>query len=144
MNNIDVQSVLKAGGAAAGIAILLGVLSFVPVIGGIAVVCFLCGGILIPVGGGLLYGYFAPGEEDTTTAAIGGALAGGASGILLAIFWAIVNAVSAGIQEGVGGGLTTGAVGGIGGSLCFGILGFVLGAVGGLIWPMVQKQMGGS
>jgi hypothetical protein len=142
MNNIDMQSVLKAGGAAASVAIVLGLLSLVPVIGGIAAVCFLCGGILIPVGGGMLYGYFAPGEEDTSTAAIGGALAGGASGILLAVFWAIVNAVSTGIQEGVGGGLTSGAAGGIGGSLCFGIFGFVLGAIGGLIWPLVQKQMG--
>lgn len=142
MNNINFPSVLKAGGAAAGVAILLGALSFVPYIGGIAVACFLCGGILIPIGGGMLYGYFAPGQEDTSTAAIGGALAGGASGILLAVFWAIVNAVSTGIQDGIGGGLASGAAGGVAGSLCFGIMGFVLGAIGGLAWPLVQKQMG--
>ena len=67
MNNLDMQSVLKAGGIGAGIAILLGVLSFIPVIGGFIAILFLCGGFLIPVASGVLYGYFAPGLEDTST-----------------------------------------------------------------------------
>ncbi|MCB8925730.1 MAG: hypothetical protein H6652_08910 [Ardenticatenaceae bacterium] len=142
MDNIDFPSVLKAGGAAAGVAILLSVLSLIPVIGPIIGICFLCGGVLIPIGAGMLYGYFAPGQEDTTTAAIGGALAGGAGGILMAIFSAISSSVVTGLQEGVGSGLTAGLGSGIFVSICFGIMGFILGAVGGLIWPMVQKQIG--
>ena len=143
MNNIDVQSVLKAGGAAAGLAIVLSVLSLIPVIGPIIGICFLCGGILIPIGAGMLYGYFAPGEEDTSTAAIGGALAGGAGGILLAIFSAISGSVMTGLQEGVGSGLMAGISSGIFVSVCFGIMGFILGAIGGLIWPMIQQRQKG-
>lgn len=143
MNNIDMQSVLKAGGIAAGVAILLSVLSLIPVVGPFIAICFLCGGVLIPIGAGMLYGYFAPGLEDTGTAAIGGALAGGAGGILLAIFSAISGSVMTGLQEGVGNGLAAGLGSGIVVSICFGIMGFVLGAVGGLIWPLVQNQMGG-
>lgn len=142
MNNIDMQSVLKAGGIAAGVAILLSVLSFIPVIGPIIGICFLCGGILIPIAAGMLYGYFAPGQEDTGTAALGGALAGGAGGILLAIFSAISGSVMTGLQEGVGSGLAAGLGSGIFVSVCFGIMGFILGAIGGVIWPMVQNQMG--
>jgi len=140
MNNLDMQSVLKAAGVSAGIAIILSILTLIPFIGGFIGILFLCGGIFIPVIGGMLYGYFAPGEEDTSTSAIGGALAGGASGILLAIFSALMGAVSSGLQQGVGSGLAAGAVGGILGSICLGIFGFVLGGIGGLIWPLVQKQ----
>lgn len=142
MDRIDMQSVLKAGGASAGVAIVLSLLSIIPVIGPIIGFCFLCGGILIPIGAGMLYGYFAPGQEDTSTAAIGGALAGGAGGIILAIFSAISGSVAAGMQDGLSSGLAAGLGGGIIVSICFGISGFVLGAIGGLIWPMVQKQMG--
>lgn len=144
MNNLDMQSVLKAGGASAGVAILLGILSLIPFVGPFIAICFLCGGILIPVGGGMLYGYFAPGQEDTATSAIGGALAGGVGGILLAVFSAISGAITTGLQEGLGGGLAAGIGSGIVGALCLGIAGFVLGAIGGLIWPLVQNQMGGK
>lgn len=133
-------SVLKAAGVSAGVAVLLGILSLIPFVGGFIAICFLCGGIFIPIGAGMLYGYFAPGEEDTQTAAIGGALAGGAGGIFLAIFSAISGGVSAGLQEGVGSGLAAGAMGGVMTALCFGVFGFILGGIGGVIWPMVQKQ----
>lgn len=142
MDKIDMQSVLKAGGASAGVAIVLSLLSIIPVIGPVIGFCFLCGGILIPIGAGMLYGYFAPGEEDTSTAAIGGALAGGAGGVILAIFSAISSSVVTGMQDGLGSGLAAGLGGGIVVSICFGISGFVLGAIGGLAWPLVQKQMG--
>lgn len=144
MNNLDMQSVLKAGGIGAGVAIVLGVLSLIPVIGPVIGFLFLCGGFLIPIGAGILYGYFAPGQEDTATAAMGGALAGGASGILLAVFNAISATVVGAASEGIGTGLAGGAISGTIGALCFGIMGFVLGAIGGLIWPFIQKQMGGN
>ncbi|MCP4424760.1 MAG: hypothetical protein GY803_09730 [Chloroflexi bacterium] len=140
MNNLHMPSVLKAAGISAGVAVLLGLLSLIPVVGGFIAICFLCGGILIPVAAGMLYGYFAPGEEDTQTAAIGGALAGGAGGILLAVFSAISGGVSAGLQEGIGGGLAAGAMGGVMTALCFGVFGFILGGIGGVIWPTVQNQ----
>lgn len=143
MNNIDMQSVLKAGGASAGLAIVLSLLSLIPVIGPVIGICFLCGGILIPIGAGMLYGYFAPGEEDTSTAAIGGSLAGGAGGILLAIFSAISGSVVTGLQEGVGSGLMAGLGSGIFVSICFGIMGFILGAIGGVLWPLVQQRQKG-
>lgn len=142
MNNLHMPSVLKAGGITAGIAVLLGVLSFIPFIGPFIALCFLCGGILIPVAAGMLYGYFAPGLEDTATAAVGGALAGGVGGIILAVFSSVSGAITAGMQEGIGGGLAAGAVSGIFGALCLGLAGFVLGAIGGLIWPLVQNQFG--
>ena len=140
MNNLHMQSVLKAGGVSAGVAILLGVLSLIPFIGPFVAICFLCGGILIPVAAGMLYGYFAPGEEDMSAAAVGGALAGGVGGIFLAIFSAVTGAVTTGLQEGLGGGLAAGATGGIFSALCLGIMGFILGGIGGAIWPLVQKQ----
>lgn len=143
MDNIDMNSVLKAGGIAAGIAIVLSILSLIPFIGAIFGILLICGGIFIPIAGGMMYGYFAIGEEDTQTAAIGGALAGGASGIILAVFSAILGTVTNTVSSGVGDGLAAGAVSGIGGSICFGILGFVLGAIGGAIWPMVQNNFGG-
>lgn len=140
MNTIHMPSVLKAGGAAAAVAVILGVLSYIPVIGPIIGFCFLCGGILIPIGAGLGYGYFAPGKEDTQTAAVGGALSGGASGLILAVFSAISGSIAAGVQQGVGEGLAAGLFGGLFGILCFGVLGFVLGAIGGVLWPVIQNQ----
>lgn len=139
-NGLDVQSVVKAGGASAAVAILLGVLGFIPFIGPFIAICFLCGGFLIPIGAGMLYGYFAPGKEDTATAALGGALAGGVGGIILAVFSSLTGAVSTGLQEGVGGGLAAGAMSGIVGSLCLGIIGFALGAIGGVVWPAIQDR----
>lgn len=143
MDNIDMNSVLKAGGIAAGVAIVLNILSLIPFVGGIFGFLLLCGGVFIPIAGGMMYGYFAEGDEDTQTAAIGGALAGGASGVILAVFGAILGAVSGTLSEGVGTGLAAGAIGGIGGTICLGILGFVFGAIGGVIWPMVQNQFSG-
>ena len=145
MDNLHIPSVLKAGGVGAGIAILAGVLGFIPVLGDIIGFCMLCGGFLIPITSGMLYGYFAPGQEDTAQSAVGGALSGGAGGLLLGIFTAISGSAMSAISDaGVGAG--DAIVGGIFGSLIcacgFGIAGLVLGAIGGVLWPLVQKQMG--
>ena len=140
MNNIHFPSVLKAGGAAAAVAIIVLLLSFIPFLGGFLVLCFLCGGFLIPIGAGLAYGHFAPGEEDTAQAAIGGAISGGVSGILLGIFFAIQASISGGMQDGVGGALVAGAFSSLLCSGGLGIMGFVLGALGGIAWPMIQNR----
>lgn len=144
MNNLHMPSVVKAGGAAAGVAVLLSLMSLIPFLGGFVAFCFLCGGFLIPVGAGMLYGYFAPGQEETSQSALGGALAGGVGGILLGIFSAIQASISTGVQEGLGEAVAAGALGTILCSGGLGVMGFVLGAIGGLLWPVVQKQMGGK
>ncbi|MFQ5435346.1 MAG: hypothetical protein ACE5FD_10765, partial [Anaerolineae bacterium] len=110
MSGLHMPSVLKAGGAAAGVAILLGLSTMIPFIGGFVAICFLCGGFLIPIGGGMAYGYFAPGEEDTGQSAIGGALSGLAAGVLLGIFSAITGSFSSGVSEGLGSAVASGAV----------------------------------
>ncbi|MFT7585094.1 MAG: hypothetical protein ACI9EW_001517 [Cellvibrionaceae bacterium] len=135
MNKIDMNSALKAGAIAAGVAVVLNLLSFIPFVGGLFAVLSVCGAVLIPIGGGMAYGYLAEGKEDTQTAAIGGAIAGGIGGVIMAIMGAIISSII-----GVGGGIG----GGIVGSICSGIFGFALGALGGVIWPMIQDKVSGA
>ncbi|MEM9776155.1 MAG: hypothetical protein AAF902_16375 [Chloroflexota bacterium] len=137
MENLDMQSVLKAGAIAAGVAIALNVLSVIPFIGGIFTFLLICGGIFIPIAGGMMYGYFAEGKEDTQTAAIGGALAGGVSGIILAVLGSILGGIIGSVEGSI-------LAGGIFGSICLGILGFGFGALGGAIWPSIQDRFSGA
>ena len=67
MDKIDMQSALKSGAIAAGVAIVINVLGLIPFIGGLFRFISICGGIFIPIAGGMLYGYFAEGKEDTQT-----------------------------------------------------------------------------
>lgn len=140
--NLHMGSVVKSGGLAAAVAVLLGLLSFIPVLGDVIGFCFICGGFLIPIGAGLGYGYFAPGEEEIMDSAVGGALAGGASGLLLGIFAGLSATVTSVVTENVGEAVIGGAILTL---LCvcgLGIMGMVLGAVGGAIWPLIQKRSG--
>jgi hypothetical protein len=140
MNDLHMPSILKSGGAAAGLSALLLLLSFIPGLGDIVGFCFLCGGFLIPIAAGLGYGYLAPGKEETTQSAIGGALAGGASGFLLGIFFGINALVSGAVTEGLGLGEAL-AGGTVVTLLCvcgLGIAGLIFGAIGGVIWPLIQ------
>ncbi|MCA9935645.1 MAG: hypothetical protein H6662_11930 [Ardenticatenaceae bacterium] len=140
MENIHMQSVIKAGAAAAGVAILLGLVSLIPFLGQVVAICLVCGGFLIPVGAGIAYGYFAPGEEDMTTSAIGGALSGGASGLILGVFSGLSSAVGTAFSSNIGDALASGTAATL---LCvcgFGLSGLVFGAIGGVIWPMIQNQ----
>ena len=132
MNNLDMQSVLKAGGIAAGLAIVLNILSLVPVIGGIFGFILVCGGIFIPILGGMGYGYFATGQEDTQTSAIGGALSGGVSGVIVGVGSALLSTDTLSVS------------GPIAGALCLGLMGFALGAAGGAVWPQIQDRVGGA
>ncbi|MEM7336408.1 MAG: hypothetical protein AAF490_30295 [Chloroflexota bacterium] len=143
MNNIDMNSVVKAGGIAAGVSIVLNILGLIPFIGVFFGILTLCFGIFIPIGGGMLYGYFAEGEEDTQTAAIGGALAGGTAGVISAIVGAVIAGIAGTFTGGIEEGLAAGVGGGIFGTICLGIAGFVLGAIGGAIWPMIQSNFAG-
>ncbi len=140
MNNIHMQSVIKSGAAAAAVAIVLGLLSLIPVLGSVAAICLTCAGFLIPVGAGIGYGYLAPGEEDTATSALGGALSGGASGLILGIFSGLSSAVSTAMSSSVGDAFASGTAATL---LCvcgLGLGGLVFGAIGGVIWPLIQGQ----
>jgi hypothetical protein len=112
--------------------------AFIPVLGDNVGFCFLCGGFLIPIGAGLGYGYLAPGKEETTQSAMGGALAGGASGFLLGIFLGISVLIGGAVTEGLGEALVGAPIFTL---LCvcgLGIAGLIFGAIGGVIWPLIQ------
>lgn len=141
-SNLHMPSVLKAGGAAAGLAALLFLLSFIPYLGGIFVFCLLCGGFLIPIAAGIGYGYFAPGEEDMATSALGGALSGGAGGLLLGILSGISAGVSGAVSDGLGGALAGGTAATLFAVCGLGFAGLLFGAIGGVIWPTIQKNRG--
>ena len=100
---------------------------------------------MIPIGAGILYGYFAPGEEDIGESALGGLLAGGTAGILYGIFQGITALVFSIFD---GGGvvdiLAASAITTIGSVCGFGISGLVFGAIGGLLWQLVQQRRGAS
>lgn len=138
--NIHMGSVIKSGGLAAVLAIVLGLLSFIPVLGDIIGFVFLCGGFLIPIAAGIGYGYFAPGKEEIKDSAVGGALAGGASGLLLGIFFGISATVNTAVSDSLGNALAGGAIVTL---LCvcgLGIAGLIFGAIGGVIWPLIQRR----
>jgi len=140
VNNIHMGSVLKSGGGAAILAVIFFLFTYIPFLGDFLAICFLCGGFLIPILAGIGYGYLAPGEEDLTQSAIGGALSGGVGGLLLGIFAGISAGVTSAVQEGIGEGIVGGAILTL---LCvcgLGIAGLVFGAIGGAIWPTIQRS----
>lgn len=144
--NIDTGSVVKAGGIAAAVGLVLGVLGSIPVLNCLFAPLFCVGAILLPIGAGVGYGYYAPGREDLGQSAIGGALAGAfggfAYGLMTGLMALFTNAGAAAFLEdadiaiGVGGSAASFL-----GSLCVPIFtGLILGAIGGLIWPIIQSN----
>ena len=142
--NIDTGSVVKAGGIAAAAGLVLAVLGAIPFLNCLIFPLLCIGAFLLPIGAGLGYGYFAPGREDLGTSAIGGALAGGfggfAYGLISGLLGLVTNAGAAAMLEDsnivVGAGGT--AISFLG-ALCIPIVtGLVLGAIGGLLWPLIQ------
>lgn len=146
--NISTQSVVKAGGAAALVGLILGVLSSIPVLNCLFAPLLCVGGLLLPLGAGLGYGYWAPGKEELTESAIGGALAGGFGGFVYGLVTGLVSmATDAGAAAFLeGSGVAVAARSGIGiflVSLCLPIVGgLVFGAIGGILWPLVQGSRG--
>ncbi len=142
---IDFSSVMKAGGAAAAVAIVIGIISRIPFLGGIVFLCFCIGGFLIPVGAGILYGYFSPGKEEIGESALGGMVAGGVSGILYGIFQGLTALIFSIFD---GGGvvdvLAASAITTVGSMCGFGIAGLIFGAIGGLGWQLIQQRRGAS
>lgn len=142
--NIDTSSVVKAGGIAAAIGVVLAILGGIPLLNCLFFPLLCLGAVLLPIGAGVGYGYYAPGKEDLGQSALGGALAGGfggfAYGLATGLMSLVTNAGVAAFLEdadiAVGAGGTAAS---FLGSLCIPIVtGLVLGAIGGLIWPIIQ------
>ena len=144
--NMNMQSVMKAAAIGAivnGILAILGngVVYALPEAEIISSVFLCCGGILIPVATGALYGFFTPGKETLQQGAIGG----GVSGVVAGIAYGVLNSIMILVLALVNGAdiadafaASTGTL--IGGCCGAVIFGFILGAVGGAIWTAVQKD----
>lgn len=141
---IDTGSVVKAGGIAAAIGVVLAVLGGIPLLNCLFFPLLCIGAFLLPIGAGVGYGYYAPGKEDLAQSALGGALAGGFGGIAYGLVTGLMGLVTnagmatfledADVAVGVGGTAISFL-----GSLCLPLItGLVLGAIGGLIWPLIQ------
>jgi hypothetical protein len=145
--NINSASVLKAALIGAAINAIIGFASGGATFLGIAAVQTIvsilacCGGLLIPVLTGALYGYFTPGRETLAESAAGGALAGLVAGLVYGVISGFSTAVFS-ILQGLDFGTvmaTTGLslVGACCGAVIFGSL---LGGIGGAVWTAVQGE----
>lgn len=144
--NINTGSVVKAGGIAAGVGLVLAILGGIPFLNCLFVPLLCIGAVVLPIGAGMGYGYFTPGREEMSQSALGGALAGAfgglAYGIGSGIMGLITNAGAAAFLEDAD--IAVSAGGGIMGlllSTCLSVVaGLVLGAIGGLLWPAFQRN----
>jgi hypothetical protein len=139
MLKIDVSSLIRGGATGAAVAGLLYLMALTPFFNSVLTVLLVAGGILIPLGTGMYYGYLAPGEETMIQSVVGGAISGLIVGLILGIAFGL-NAVVMSSASSFLGSLASGIgtsliVGGI-----FGAVGAILGAVGGIIWKVVQPQ----
>jgi hypothetical protein len=137
MFKIDGPSLFRAGAMGAAVAGLLYLMSLTPFFDNVLLVLLIAGGILIPLGMGMYYGYLAPGEETMFQSVVGGAISGLIVGLILglafglnAIVMSSATSFIGSLASGVG---TSLVIGGI-----FGAIGAILGAVGGVIWKVVQ------
>lgn len=123
MIQLHQESIIKVGGGAAILSLVLGGLANIPVLGWLFVPFSCLGYLFIPIAAGLAYGYFAPGKEDLFQGLIGGALTGAVS---VAIFSFLFYIFSSGIMVTIGF------------TVFWAIFGAVFGAIGGFIWPQIQ------
>jgi len=139
MFNINGPSLLKAGTLGAAIAGLLYLMALTPFFNNVLMVLLLAGAVLIPIGTGMYYGYLAPGEETMFQSVVGGALTGLVVGLILgaafglnAVVMSTATSFLGSLASGIGTSLILGGI--------FGAAGVILGAVGGLIWKIVQPS----
>lgn len=138
MLNINGPSLVRAGTLGAVFAGLLYLMALTPFFDNILMVLLLAGAVLIPIGTGMYYGYLAPGEETMIQSVVGGAISGLIVGLILGLAFGLNAFVMSQAQSflgslasGVG---TSLVIGGI-----FGAAGAVLGAIGGVIWKVIQR-----
>lgn len=144
---INTESAIKAGGIGAAIAAVIGLLSGVVgyfISGNFSVgATFCCGGVIIPLLSGVLYGYLTPGKETLGQGALGGALSGFAAGIMYGIFQGISTAVVFLVQGSEFSTAIRGSIDTIVGYCCAAIfVGSVMGAIGGAVWVVTQGNKG--
>ena len=137
---IHFGSFVRSGTAAAVVAGFLYLLALTPFFNNIIMVLMLTGIVLIPFGAGLYYGYLAPGEETMGQSVIGGALSGFVAGIILGIALGINAFMLAGISTGILGYAVAGSiVVTIASAIIIGLFAAIMGALGGILWKVVQK-----
>ena len=131
---------MRSGSVAAVVAGFLYLLALTPFFDNLITVLVLAGAVIIPLGAGLGYGYLAPGEETMAQSTVGGALSGLVAGIILGIAVGINAFMLAGLSTGL---LGYAIVGGVGVTIVvaviFGLFAAIMGAIGGVLWQIVQK-----
>lgn len=132
MIQLHQESIIKVGGGAAVLSVVLGVLAGIPYLGLLFWPFSCLGYLFIPIGAGLAYGYFAPGKEDLSQGLIGGALTGA---VAVAIFSFLSAIFSADILS------ITGIIAAIFSTTLGAVFGAVFGAIGGFIWPQIQDYV---
>jgi hypothetical protein len=142
---IDLPAVLKAGLAGDVLGIILGLLTAIPTFlrdgEALSGVLLCCGGALLPLLAGTLYGYFAPGDETPSQGAMGGALAGFAAGALYALFQSLIAIVDVAFTgDPVADLLRTGEISPLAACCLTLLVGPLLGALGGAIWVSRQNR----
>lgn len=146
MNQIDFKSVLKAaiiGSVINGIiAIVSGANALLPAnLAFLVWVSLCCGAILVPVGTGLLYGRFAEGKETMGQAALGGGLAGVATGIIFGFINSLVIFAVGLYNEASFETIMSSSTSAILTACCSAfIFGALLGALGGVGWSLIQGE----
>ncbi len=136
---LSTSSLIRAGTGAATVAGLLLLLSLTPLSDTFIGYLLLAGLILVPIGGGMAYGYFAPGEENMAQSIIGGALVGLIAGILLGIAFGLNRLTTSWIQTSFMAGLASGVAVTVLAGGVLAALGAVLGALGGIAWKLWQR-----
>jgi hypothetical protein len=145
--NINSASVLKAALIGAAINAVIGFTSGGATFLGIAAVQTIvsilacCGGLLIPILTGALYGYFTPGRETLAESAAGGALAGLVAGLV----YGVISGFSTAVFSAIRGAPFETVMADTGVTLLLSccaavIFGSLLGAIGGAVWTAVQGE----
>ena len=136
---IHFGSFVRSGTVAAMVAGFLYLMALTPFFNNIILVLMLSGIVVIPFSAGMYYGYLAPGEETMGQSVIGGALSGFVSGIILGIALGINAFMLAGVSTGILGFAVAGSiVMTIASALIIGVFAAIMGAIGGVVWKMVQ------
>ena len=136
---IHFGSFVRSGTVAAMVAGFLYLIALTPFFNNIIMVLMLSGIVVIPFGAGMYYGYLAPGEETMGQSVIGGALSGFVSGIILGIALGINAFMLAGISTRIlGDAITASLVVTIASAVIIGVFAAIMGAIGGILWQVVQ------
>ncbi|MDT8304629.1 MAG: hypothetical protein RRC07_01735 [Anaerolineae bacterium] len=148
----NMNSVIKAGGIGAAIALLLALLGAIPLLNCLLMPLLCLAWFALPVTTGMLYGYFTPGKETLGESALGGALSGGFAGFVYAVINGVVGAATGGVAaafqqlEGIEGmpmEATSFGLGSLLVAVCISVFaGLLFGAIGGVLWPMFQGNRG--